>query len=318
MNLLEINNLNVNFNLPNNTVRAVRNLSLSLKKGETLGLVGESGCGKTITAYSILNLIKSPGKIESGEIFYKNNDLTSLTEKQLQKIRGNEISMIFQEPMTSLNPVFKIGYQISETIRLHLKINKTDAKNLAIKLLNEVGIPNASHRYNSYPHELSGGMKQRVMIAIALSANPNILIADEPTTALDVTIQAQILDLLLKIQKKRSMSLLFISHDLGVVANIASRIAIMYAGEIIEHGTVENIFNNAKHPYTKGLIAAVPKIGVETKRLSTIPGSVPTITTQANYCVFHSRCANENRDCVNNKIDFEEVETGHFVKCINL
>jgi oligopeptide/dipeptide ABC transporter ATP-binding protein len=318
MSLLTVNNLNIHFTLTDKTVRAVRDLSLTLNRGETLGLVGESGCGKTVTAYSILRLLKNPGKIASGTIMYNNKNLTTLHEKGLRKIRGKEISMIFQEPMSSLNPVFKVGYQITETIMLHLQKDKKVAKEYAIELLHMVGIPNANSRYNAYPHELSGGMRQRVMIAIALSANPSILIADEPTTALDVTIQSQILDLLLRIQQERQMSLLMISHDLGVVANIADKIAIMYAGEIFEYGTVSQLFSNPLHPYTKGLFEAIPKIGTQRPRLKTIPGNVPTITQEPQGCIFYPRCFLRDKDCLQKKVELLSKEEGHLVRCIKI
>jgi peptide/nickel transport system ATP-binding protein len=314
--LLTMNNLSVNFTLTDQIIYAVNGMSLSLDHGKTLGLVGESGCGKSVTAFSILRLIYPPGRIESGEIIYKGRDILILDEEEFRKIRGKEISMIFQEPMTSLNPVFKIGYQISETIRLHLKKDKEEAQDLTIDLLKQVGIPNAAARYNSYPHELSGGMRQRVMIAIALSAVPSILIADEPTTALDVTIQAQILDLLLKIQSEKNMSLLLISHNLGIVANVADDIAIMYAGEIVEQGSINQIFNNPLHPYTIGLFEAIPQIGQDLEKLKTIPGVVPTITEKIKGCSFYPRCFKRIDDCVENPIPLFKKDASHLVRCI--
>lgn len=314
--LLTVNNLSVHFTLTDQIISAVDGMSLTLDHGKTLGLVGESGCGKSVTAFSILRLIYPPGRIESGEIIYRDRDILSLDDEEVRKIRGKEISMIFQEPMTSLNPVFKIGYQISETIRLHLKKSKEEAKELTIALLKQVGLPNPSARYNSYPHELSGGMRQRVMIAIALAGVPSILIADEPTTALDVTIQAQILDLLLKIQSERNMSLLLISHDLGIVANIADDIAIMYAGEIVEHGSIIQIFNNPLHPYTVGLFEAIPKIGQDLNKLKTIPGVVPTITERPVGCTFYPRCFKAIEECTENPIPLIEKGQSHLVRCI--
>ncbi|MGL4368362.1 MAG: ABC transporter ATP-binding protein, partial [Spirochaetota bacterium] len=260
MSLLSIEDLTIRFTTPSRSALAVRNLSLSVDKGETLGIVGESGCGKTMTAYAILRLVKKPGEITSGRILYNGKDLLALPENELRAVRGKEIAMIFQEPMTSLNPVFKVGDQIAETIQLHLGKSKNESRQRAVELLTLAGIPDPRKRINSYPHELSGGMRQRVMIAMALSADPSMLIADEPTTALDVTIQAQILDLLLNIQQQRNMSLIFISHDLGVISNVADRIAIMYAGEICETGSAKDIFTNPLHPYTIGLFEAVPKI----------------------------------------------------------
>lgn len=314
--ILTVDKLQVNFSMSESTVFAVRDLSFSLGEGKTLGLVGESGCGKSVTAFSILRLIYPPGRIESGNIVYRDSELLSLPREEMRGIRGKEIAMIFQEPMTSLNPVFKIGYQISETIRLHLDKSKEDAREMAIDLLDQVGIPSPEQRYNSYPHELSGGMRQRVMIAIALSAQPSILIADEPTTALDVTIQAQILDLLLNLQKKRMMSLILISHDLGIVANIADDLAIMYAGEIVEFGSIEQIYSNPMHPYTIGLFEAIPEIGKNTKRLKTIPGMVPTITEKPSACIFYERCFKRADSCLESSVSLLEKETSHMVRCI--
>lgn len=314
--VLEIEALNVSFRNRESQNYAVRDVSLSLKKGETLGLVGESGCGKSVTAFSVLRLISPPGIIDSGKILYGGTDLLSLKEEEMRKYRGSEIAMIFQEPMTSLNPVFRIGYQISEAIRLHLKKGRDEARDIAIDLLRQVGIPNAEKRYSSYPHELSGGMRQRVMIAMALSAEPEVLIADEPTTALDVTIQAQILDLLLSLQEKRHMSLMLITHDLGIVANVADTVAIMYAGEIVEYGSITQIYENPLHPYTAGLFEAVPSIGAETKRMKTIPGIVPTITEEPTGCVFHPRCSRGDHECTTKKIPLIEKNGGRRVRCI--
>lgn len=314
--ILQINKLNVKFTLPEREILAVRDVTFKIDEGKTMGLVGESGCGKSVTAYSILKLIYPPGKIESGEIIYRGENINKFSEEEMRKIRGKEISIIFQEPMTSLNPVFKIGYQISETIRLHISKDKNEAKEITYQLLKKVGIPNPQKRYNSYPHELSGGMRQRIMIAMALSANPSILIADEPTTALDVTIQAQILDLLLNIQKEKRMSLLLISHDLGIIANTADELAIMYAGEIVETGTVKEIFDNPMHPYTTGLFEAIPKIGQGRERLSTIPGVVPTITKRTDSCTFYPRCGKRTDECLRQAIDLEEKDNGHRVRCI--
>ncbi|MCU0821875.1 MAG: ABC transporter ATP-binding protein [Spirochaetes bacterium] len=297
-------------------ILAVRDVSFNIEKGETLGLVGESGCGKSVTAFSILKLIQPPGIIDSGKILYNDKDIIPLPEDEIRKIRGKEIAIIFQEPMTSLNPVFKIGFQISETIRLHLNKTKSEAKNITCGLLKKVGIPDPEKRYNSYPHELSGGMRQRVMIAMSLSAHPSILIADEPTTALDVTIQAQILDLLLGIQKDSNMSLLLISHDLGIIANTADRVAIMYAGEIVEVGNVGDIFDNPLHPYTSGLFEAIPKIGQNRDRLNTIPGVVPTIMEKPSSCSFYPRCGRRKNECLKGSIPLLGKGTSHFVRCI--
>ncbi len=314
--ILEIQNLNVKFKLTGREVLAVRDVSFRLEKGKTLGLVGESGCGKSVTAFSILKLISPPGIIDSGKIIYKDKDIIPNSEDEMRKIRGKEIAIIFQEPMTSLNPVFTIGFQISETIKLHLGRKKAESKELACELLKKVGIPNPEKRYNSYPHELSGGMRQRVMIAMSLSAYPSILIADEPTTALDVTIQAQILDLLLNIQEENNMSLLLISHDLGIIANTADAIAIMYAGEIMEIGNVSRIFDNPLHPYTIGLFDAIPKIGQNKDRLNTIPGVVPTITEKQNSCSFYPRCSRRKDECLKGAIPLMAKEDSHLVRCI--
>jgi oligopeptide/dipeptide ABC transporter ATP-binding protein len=313
--ILQIKDLNVKFKLTDMEILAVRDVSLNLEKGKTLGLVGESGCGKSVTAFSILKLIYPPGIIDSGKILYEDRDIIPFSEDEMRKIRGKEIAIIFQEPMTSLNPVFKIGFQISETIKLHLNKSKNESKELAYELLQKVGIPNPKKRYNSYPHELSGGMRQRVMIAMSLSAYPSILIADEPTTALDVTIQAQILDLLLNIQKDNNMSLLLISHDLGIIANTADAIAIMYAGEIVELGNVKQIFDNPLHPYTAGLFEAIPIIGQNRERLNTIPGVVPTITEKPDSCSFYPRCGRRKDECLKGSIPLLEKENSHLVRC---
>ncbi len=315
--VLKINNLNVIFSQEKD-ILAVRDLYLSIEKGETLGLVGESGCGKSATAFSILQLINPPGKIQSGEILYKGQNLFAMQEHEIRKIRGKEISMIFQEPMTSLNPVFEIGFQISQTIKLHLNKTKKEAMDMAIEILNMAGIPNPRRRYSAYPHELSGGMRQRIMIAIALSAQPSLLIADEPTTALDMTIQAQILDLLLNIQRDSKMSLLLITHNLGIAANTSDNIAIMYAGEIMEYGSVKDIFSNPLHPYTIGLFDAIPKLGERKKRLNTIPGTVITVIKKPDSCIFYSRCSQKNNKCIQSSIMLEEKIANHYVRCINV
>jgi len=314
--LLEVKNLSVRFPLPGREVLAVRDVSFVLNKGMTLGLVGESGCGKSVTAYSILDLVASPGVIDSGEILYCGQDLTLMGEKEKRKIRGREIAMIFQEPMSSLNPVFTVGYQISESVMLHSDSDKKTARERSIGLLKQVGIPDPEKRFNSYPHEFSGGMCQRAMIAMALAASPEILIADEPTTALDVTIQAQILDLLMKIQQERSMSLLLITHDLGIVSNIADSIAVMYAGEIVEYGATQDIFNNPSHPYTRGLFEAIPRIGQDIRRLKTIPGVVPVLASAPGGCVFADRCSFKKEECLEKIIQLEDRGNGHCVRCI--
>jgi len=313
--LLRVENLKINFPSGKKTNRAVRGVSFEIEKGKTLGIVGESGCGKTVTAYSILNLVPHPGIISEGKIFFEGQDILQ-KNYDIKQIRGKKISMIFQEPMTSLNPVFTIGFQISEVIKLHLNLSKKKQKEYAIDLLDQVGIPNPSKRYNSYPHEFSGGMRQRVVIAMALAASPKLLIADEPTTALDVTIQAQILDLLLKIQETKKMSLLLISHDLGIVANIADNLAIMYAGEIVESGTTKEIFENPIHPYTRGLFKSIPDINNnDNDKLHFIPGNVPQIYEDLNECAFAPRCDFAKPECKKN-IPLEEISNGRKIKCI--
>lgn len=288
--ILKIKNLTTSFATANGIIRAVDNASLELEQGETLAVVGESGCGKTVLSLSIMGLISDPpGRITGGQVIYKNQDLILMTDKQMQKIRGNHLSMIFQEPMTSLNPVFKIGDQVGETLRLHKGLDYHEAKQAAIETLALVGIPNPQKRVNSFPHELSGGMRQRVMIAMALACNPEILIADEPTTALDVTIQSQILKLLDDMKKEINGSIMLITHDLGVVARVASRVAVMYAGQLVECSNVNELFREPLHPYTQGLLASVPKLGSRAE-LTPIPGNVPPLNDLPEGCRFHPRC----------------------------
>lgn len=275
-NILEVNNLHVSFDTYGGEVKAVRGVSFDLKKGETLAIVGESGSGKSVTTRAIARLIPSPpGRIKEGEILFDGKDLAKLSDKQMQAVRGKDISTIFQDPMTSLNPTMKIGTQIMEGLIKHQKMSKSQAKERTIELLELVGLPSASERVNQYPHQFSGGQRQRIVIAIALACNPKILIADEPTTALDVTIQAQILELMKDIQKKTESSIIFITHDLGVVANVADRVAVMYAGKIVEIGTADEIFYNPKHPYTWGLIGSMPTLDSSEESLVAIPGSPP-------------------------------------------
>ncbi|MFB1050085.1 ABC transporter ATP-binding protein [Paraliobacillus sp. JSM ZJ581] len=275
-NILEVNNLHVSFDTYGGEVKAVRGVSFNLKKGETLAIVGESGSGKSVTTRALARLIPSPpGRIKEGEILFDGKDLAKLSDKQMQHVRGKDISTIFQDPMTSLNPTMKIGTQIMEGLIKHQKMSKSQAKERTIELLELVGLPNPSERVNQYPHQFSGGQRQRIVIAIALACNPKILIADEPTTALDVTIQAQILELMKDIQKKTESSIIFITHDLGVVANVADRVAVMYAGKIVEIGTADEIFYNPKHPYTWGLIGSMPTLDSTEESLVAIPGSPP-------------------------------------------
>tara|TARA_B100000686_G_scaffold352918_1_gene456515 strand:- start:1650 stop:2678 length:1029 start_codon:yes stop_codon:yes gene_type:complete len=290
--LLEVTNLHVEFNTENGKVRAVDGINFTLNEGEILGIVGESGCGKSTTAHSILNLIApEDGKITNGEIIFNSQNLLQLSQKEIRKIRGNGISMIFQEPNTSLNPVISIGQQISETIELHLNLTKSQARNHAIKMLEQVGIPDAKSSMNLYPHQLSGGMQQRVMIAIAMSCSPQLLIADEPTTALDVTIQAQILDLMQDLVTNFHTSLILITHDLGVIARYTHKVAVMYAGKIIEIGSTEDVFLKSIHPYTLGLINSIPRLDTTQKELLTpIDGYPPDLIEISKGCRFSNRC----------------------------
>jgi oligopeptide/dipeptide ABC transporter ATP-binding protein len=296
--ILEVKNLETSFRLEDGVIRAVQDVSFNVYKGKTLGIVGESGCGKSVTSLSIMRLIPNPpGKITGGDILYKGKSLLGLTPAEMRKIRGNEISMIFQEPMTSLNPVFTVGNQLIEAIALHQKLSKKECRAKAIEMLTLVGIPSPATRIDDYPHQLSGGMRQRVMIAMALSCNPQVLIADEPTTALDVTIQAQILELLRGLQDRVGMAMILITHDLGVVAESCDDVLVMYAGRVVEQGTVQEIFKNPKHPYTKGLLNSIPSLAkdekghVKKKRLETIPGIVPNLLDLPKGCRFQDRCA---------------------------
>jgi oligopeptide/dipeptide ABC transporter ATP-binding protein len=302
--ILEVKNLETSFRVEDGVVKAVDGVSFDVYKGKTLGIVGESGCGKSVTSLSIMRLIPSPpGKITGGEILYKGKSLLSLEADEMRKIRGNEISMIFQEPMTSLNPVFTIGNQIMEAISLHQNLSKADTRAKAIEMLKLVGIPSPEKRVDDYPHQLSGGMRQRVMIAMALSCNPQVLIADEPTTALDVTIQAQILDLLRELQERVGMAIILITHDLGVVAEVCDEVLVMYAGKVAEQGTVHEIFKNPKHPYTKGLLNSIPTLSqdptgkIKKHRLETIPGIVPSLLDLPKGCRFQARCQYVIDDC---------------------
>ncbi len=289
--LLQIRNLNIAFETSRGDVQPVRNSSLSIYARQTLAVVGESGCGKSVTALSVLRLIPSPpGKVLSGQIMFDGRDLLKLSESDMRRVRGKEIAMIFQEPMTSLNPVYTIGDQIVEAVTLHQNVGTRKAYNIAEESLRDVGIADPRQRLGTYPHQLSGGMRQRVMIAMALSCQPTLLIADEPTTALDVTIQAQILELLRKLQRERGMAIMLITHDLGVVAENADTVAVMYASRIVEYASVEDLFDKPKHPYTEGLFRSIPKLGVAQDRLDTIPGTVPNPAKFPGGCKFHTRC----------------------------
>lgn len=302
--LLEIKNLRTYLNTSEGTLKAVHDVSLTIERGQVCALVGESGCGKSMTALSILRLVpEPPGKIVSGQIFFhaenqKQVNLLDLSEEQMRQVRGNQIAMIFQEPMTSLNPVFTVGNQIMEAIKLHQKVGRQEARLRAIEMLKKVGIPNPETRIDDYPHQMSGGMRQRVMIAMALSCNPELLIADEPTTALDVTIQAQILELMHQLRKELGMSMLLITHDLGIVAEQADHVAVMYAGQIVEQAPVKEIFANPKHPYTKGLLESIPSLKKkEDVRLKAIPGMVPNLAQLPKGCPFAVRCDHVEEDC---------------------
>ncbi len=320
--LLEIKNLTTAFHTPQGIVRAVDNVSFSIKPGETLALVGESGCGKSTVALSILRLISEPGKIESGQIVLEGNgDLLKISEKEICSIRGNRIAMIFQEPMTSLNPVFTIGDQISEAVILHQKVSKKEGRSRAIEMLKKVGISNPENRVDDYPHQMSGGMRQRVMIAMALSCNPSLLIADEPTTALDVTIQAQILDLMQKLKEEMNMAILLITHDLGIVAEYAERVAVMYAGQIVEEAPVGDLFKNKRHPYTRGLLDSIPSLkGKSEERLRTIPGHVPNLLhlypsgASPKGCRFAERCERVQDRCQKENPNLE-IKDSEKVRC---
>ncbi len=321
--LLEIKNLCTEFKTSEGVLRAADRVSLSVPRGGIVALVGESGCGKSVTALSVLRLIADPpGKIVSGEIWLHSRhtpsvDLLKVSEKEMCHLRGNRIAMIFQEPMTSLNPVFTIGNQIEEAILLHQKVPKKEARLRTIEMLKKVGIPNADQRIDDYPHQMSGGMRQRVMIAMALSCNPELLIADEPTTALDVTIQAQILELVCGLVKEMGMSLLLITHDLGIVAEYAQQVAVMYAGHIVEQAEVHELFAHPAHPYTKGLLDSIPSLQKKgTGPLRAIPGSVPRLINLPLGCRFQDRCEKVQKDCRQRDPDLEEKTKEHWARCL--
>lgn len=314
--LLELKNLSVHYITDEVTVKAVNGISLTIEKGESLGLVGETGAGKTTTALSIMQLVPNPpGKIVGGEILLEGQDLNKLSEVKKRELRGNRVSMIFQDPMTALNPVMSVGDQIMEVIRLHEKLSKEEAVKRTGDLLGMVGI--AAERFDDYPHQFSGGMKQRVVIAIALACRPTLLIADEPTTALDVTIQAQVLTLISQLKEQSQMSLLLITHDLGVVAEVCQKAAIMYAGEIMEYGTVEHIFNETAHPYTKGLFQSIPTLTEKVHRLQSIPGQVFDPQDRPDGCVFAPRCPYATDECRKGVIPVTDLGGGHQVRCIH-
>ena len=315
-NLLSIKNLKTHFSVGKSVVKAVDGVSFNLEAGKTFAIVGESGSGKSITALSIMGLLPNNlAQTERGEILFDNKNLIDLEENEMRKIRGNRISMIFQEPMTSLNPVYDLSYQISETIILHQKKSKEQARKIAIEMLDLVGIPEPQKRIDSYPHELSGGMRQRAMIAMALSCNPKILIADEPTTALDVTIQAQIIDLMQELQKKLGMSIIFITHDLGVVSEISDHVMVMYLGNVMEIAETSELFNNPLHSYTKSLIDIAPQISNEKREIKLLRGEIPSPTNPPSGCVFRTRCPNPGIDCKGGDIEMGLIEAkpGHWV-----
>ncbi len=320
VDLLEVTNLRTQFPTRAGLVKSVDGVSFSIAEGELLSLVGESGCGKSITALSIMRLISPPGKITSGSIKFKNEELTTASAERLREIRGNDIAMIFQDPMTSLNPVFTVGEQIAEALRLHRKLDKKQAWQAAIEAMKEVSIPSPERRVSDYPHQLSGGMRQRVMIAMALACDPELLIADEPTTALDVTIQAQILELLDKLRRTRKLAVLLITHDLGVVAEVADRVCVMYTGKIVEESGVDELFADPKHPYTRGLLRSVPKLtdagAAKAIRLQTIEGMVPSPTDLPFGCHFAPRCENRMEICTEGEIPLTELSINVKVRCV--
>jgi oligopeptide transport system ATP-binding protein len=320
MALLEVKDLRTYFHTREGVVRAVDGVSFEVETGETLGIVGESGCGKSVTALSIMGLLPTPpARIEGGSVIFEGRDLTTLPERRLEDIRGAEIGMIFQDPMTSLNPTLTIGTQITETLRRHLELDKQAARTRAIELLEEVRIPNAARRLDDYPHRYSGGMRQRVMIAIAISCNPRLLIADEPTTALDVTVQAQVLDLLEYLREQHEMAMIVITHDMGVVAEVANDVVVMYAGQIVEQAPAGELFGRPEHPYTEALLTALPQMeddGVREGRLTTIPGRPPDLVDPPEACRFAPRCpfAHLGDSCTTTEPELREVRPRHFVR----
>lgn len=316
-NLLEISGLRTEFTTPGGIVKAVDGVSFAVRKGETLGIVGESGCGKSITSLSIMQLLPQRiGRVAAGEIRFEGKDLLTASRREMRQIRGNRIAMIFQEPMTSLNPVFKVGKQVSEAVRYHLKIGKREARGRVVEMLAKVGIPRPEKIFDQYPHQLSGGMRQRVMIAMAMVCNPSLLIADEPTTALDVTIQAQILDLMRDLQGKEGTSIMMITHDLGVVAEMCDRVVIMYAGQVVEETDVKTLFREPRHPYTRGLLASLPQLAGDADRLKSIPGQVPSPLDMPSGCRFAPRCPLRVERCEQVEPELKEVAPGHLCRCL--
>ncbi|MEC8646406.1 MAG: ABC transporter ATP-binding protein [Candidatus Latescibacterota bacterium] len=317
--LLEVRNLCTYFHTEEGLGKAVDGVSFELRRGETLGLVGESGCGKSVSALSVMRLIpQPPGQIESGEILFGGQDLLRLSEEEMCRVRGDEIAMIFQEPMTSLNPVLTCGFQIAESVILHQGVSKQEARNRAIEMLRLVGIPAPEQRVDEYPHQLSGGMRQRVMIAMALSCNPQLLIADEPTTALDVTIQAQILELLQRLQEELKMAVLMITHDLGVIAEVADRVAVMYAGQVVEYASTRDLFNSPQHPYTRGLMQSVPRLDESRERLDIISGIVPDAREFPEGCRFAPRCPLAEDRCRSASVELRALSEEHLGRCLKM
>lgn len=313
--VLEVHDLKTSFFTELGEVKAVDGISFAVPAGKTLGIVGESGSGKSVAALSILRLIQKPGRIQSGQISFAGEDLLSLSDQEMRKIRGNQISMIFQEPMTSLNPVYTVGEQVAESFRIHRNLSKREAKNEAIAMLKVVGIPSPEKRYHQYPHELSGGIRQRIMIAMALACRPRLLIADEPTTALDVTIQAQILELIKDLQQKMNMAVIMISHDLGVIAETCDNVAVMYSGKIVEYSDVKTLFRNPKHPYTAGLLQSLPRHDRDQKELATIPGVVPNPFNMPVGCTFAPRCPFARERCFTERPGLIQMGETNQVRC---
>ena len=314
--VLEVRDLRTYFHTEEGVARAVDGVSFAVGRGQTLGLVGESGCGKSVSAFSVMRLVPDPpGRIEGGQILLKGRDLLGLDEEEMRRVRGDDIAMIFQEPMTSLNPVLTCGFQIAEAVVLHQQVPMQEARTRAIEMLQLVGIPAPEQRIDEYPHQLSGGMRQRVMIAMALSCNPDVLIADEPTTALDVTIQAQILALLESLQESLQMAIVMITHDLGVIAETADQVAVMYAGQIVEYAETQSLFTRPRHPYTRGLLRSIPRLDAEQERLDIIPGVVPDARAFPPGCRFAPRCPLADDHCRAEVPPLEEIEAGHWASC---
>lgn len=312
--LLKINGITTSFFTRRGVLNAVDNVTIEIPREKTIGIVGESGCGKSMTAMSVMGL-QSPGKVVSGSIEFEGRDLLKLSKKEMRSIIGNQITMIFQEPMTSLNPVITVGRQVKEAIVLHTKLSDAEAKKKVIDIFQQVGIPDAESRYNAYPHQLSGGLRQRVMIGMAMVCNPDLLIADEPTTALDVTIEAQILQLMKNLQKESKMSIMIITHNLGVVAEICDEVYVMYAGKVMEYTNVYDLFRNTLHPYTDGLIRSIPRISSAGERLYSIQGMVPNLLDLPKGCRFCTRCEKASGRCFEEEPELKEVEKGHYVRC---